>query len=126
MGVWPSSDKRAPAVCVAAREEKHGGSLTSPFTGPHGVIVSGPSDAEVVVSCDDLSAPNVAPEVMQGPLSRPVGALHAESVELFGRSEDFVSGLDPPLFLRDQLHSSIPTRVSGAASNELNSEGCSA
>ena len=45
---------------------------------------------------------------MQGPLSRPVGALHAESVELFGRSEDFVSGLDPPLILRDHLHDLDP------------------
>jgi hypothetical protein len=72
------------------------------------VIVSGPSDAEVVVSCDDLSPPHVAPEVMQGPLSRPVGALHGESVELFGRSEAFVSGLDPPLFPRDHLHELDP------------------
>ena len=43
-------------------------------------------------------------EVMQGQLALAVGRLGGEGVELCGRSEAFVFGLDHQLFLLDHMH----------------------
>jgi hypothetical protein len=45
---------------------------------------------------------------MQGQLSLLVGGLRGRSVELFGRSEAFVSGPDYQLFLLDHVHEFDP------------------
>ena len=45
---------------------------------------------------------------MQGQLSLSVGALRGQSVELCGRSEAFVSGLDHQLCLLDHMHELDP------------------
>jgi hypothetical protein len=45
---------------------------------------------------------------MRGQLSLSVGGLRGQSVELFGRSEAFVSGPDQQLFLLDHVHELDP------------------
>jgi len=51
---------------------------------------------------------NFAQEVMRGQLALLVGGLRGQSVELFGRSEAFVSGPDYPLLLLDHVHEFDP------------------
>ena len=51
---------------------------------------------------------NLAQEVMKGQLSLSVGELRSQRVELCGRSEPFVSGLDQQLFLLDHMHELDP------------------
>ena len=45
---------------------------------------------------------------MREQLSLSVGGLRGQSVELFGRSEAFVSGPDQQLFLLDHVHELDP------------------
>ena len=54
------------------------------------------------------SVANFAQDVMRGQLSLSVGGLRGQSVELFGRSEAFVSGPDQQLFLLDHVHELDP------------------